>query len=179
MWPKTGAPRVHRRRAHRACQVVRCHLVIDDLGFIVQVDCSDPDLWGAWEPRKNDSLSAYLGLWDASAAAAVEKARTERRSVSSQFVARTGSGFYVCTIDYAPGTSAEGGDLWLVLEAESEVSTRQLFEMAFRLEQRASVSQTALSELNQDRDVRQCLSSTLPHLLAGRRHGYRSDIRGA
>ena len=142
-----------------------CHLVIDDLGFIVQVDCSDPGLWGAWEPKTSDSLSAYLGLWDASAAAAVEKARTERRSVSSQFVARTGSGFYVCTIDYAPGTPAEGGDLWLVLEAESEVSTRQLFEMAFRLEQRASVSQTALSELNQDRDVRQCLSSTLPHLL--------------
>jgi signal transduction histidine kinase len=142
-----------------------CHLLTDERGIIVQADCPDRDLWGAWQPRDSDSLMAFLNLWDPCVAIAVEKARTERRALSGQFVARLGSRFCLCSIDYAPRLSAQRGEVWLAPEMESESSTKRLFEMVFRLEQRASLNQAILSELNQDRDLRGGLASMLPILL--------------
>jgi signal transduction histidine kinase len=108
---------------------------------------------------------ACLSLWNPSAAATLEKARLERRSVTGQFVAETGSGFHLCSVDFAPRPGLGGDELLLVFETESEVSASRLFETVFQSGQRASVVQTILSELNQDRDFRQCLSATIPHLL--------------
>ncbi len=141
-------------------------LGIGERGVIVRVDCADENLRGAWRPRVNDSMQAYLGLWDSSTAAAVERARLEHQPLTGEFVARVGSGLCLCAVDFSPDPHSDRGDLWLSRVAESDVSTRRVFEAALRLQDEASLSLVALSELNQDRELRQGLSSMLPHLLA-------------
>ena len=65
-----------------------CHLVVDERGILVHVDCPDRDLWGTWQPRVGSSLAEYLDAWDSKTAVAVDKARTEHRSLAGDFVAR-------------------------------------------------------------------------------------------
>jgi signal transduction histidine kinase len=142
-----------------------CHLVIDERGIAVKVECPDGEVWGLLRPKVNDSLGTYLCLWNPNVAGAVERARQEHRSVTGEFIARLGPRYCLCTIAYAPIPRTDRGDFWLMPEVKSEPSTKRLFESAFRSEQRAGLVQAILSELNQDRELRQVLSSMLPHLL--------------
>lgn len=141
------------------------HLVVDERGVIVRVDCGDKSLGRIWQPKVDDSVAAYLSLWDARTAALIDRARTERRTLTGEFVARLGSRFCLCTIDYMPDLRTDGGDLRLTRVAESETSSDRVFQMALRLQEQANLGQVVLSELNQDRDLRQGLSSMLPNLL--------------
>lgn len=141
------------------------HLEIDEEGVIVRVDCSDRHLRRFWQAKAGDSVMAYLSQWDTSTAAAVDMARAQGRPLTGEFVARRGPRLCLCTMDYVPDPRTGHGDLRLARDAESEASTRRVFEMAHRLQEHASHSQAVLSELNQDRDLRQGLSSMLPRLL--------------
>lgn len=141
------------------------HLLIDDQGDIADVDCADMHAQRVWRAKRGDSVTAYLSLWDPNTAAAVDMARTERRPLTGEFVARLGLLLYLCTVSYVPDPHTGRGDLWLTPDMESEASTSRVFEMALRLQEHASLSKVVLSELNQDRDLGWGLSNMLPHLL--------------
>ena len=110
-------------------------------------------------------MAAYLSRWDTGTAAAIGAACAARRPLTGTFVARVGARLCLCSVDYTPQTDDGRGRVRLERYAESTVATNHVFAMALRLQEQASVGQTILSELNQDRDLRQGLSNMLPHLL--------------
>ena len=142
------------------------HFHVDGRGVIVGADCTDSELQErAWQVKAGDSVVAFLSLWDPHTAAAVDLARAERRPLTGEFVARLGPRLCLFTMDYVPDAATGHGDLWLARHAESEASTSRVFEMALRLQEHAGLGQVVLSELNQDRDLRQGLSNMLPAFL--------------
>ena len=142
------------------------HLHVDERGVIVGADCTDREFQQrAWQVKAGDSVLAFLSLWDPHTAAAVDMARAERRPLTGEFVARLGSRLCLCTMDYVPDAASGHGDLWLARGVEAVASTSPVFEMALRLQEHAGLSQVVLSELNQDRDLRQGLANMLPYFL--------------
>jgi len=140
-------------------------LEVDERGTIVHADCPDRHVRRLWQVRTGEQLRAYLGRWDQSTASAVETAFAERRHLAGRFFARVGARVWLCTLDYAPLEGARGV-VRLGLCADSGRTPSEVFETALRVQQQAGIGHTILSELNQDRDLRQGLSIMLPNLLA-------------
>ncbi len=140
-------------------------LEVDERGMIVRVQCTDRHVRRLWQAKSGDSVEEYLSQWDPSTAAAVNMACAERRQLKGEFFARVDAHIHLCAIDYTPDGQDGCGVVRLVLCAESSDGTSRVFEAALRQQEQASLSQTILSELNQDRDLRQALSNMLPHLL--------------
>ena len=141
-------------------------LAVDERGVIVRADCPDRHMRRLWQVRTGEPLRAYLGRWDPSSASAVEAAWVERRHLRGRFFARVGARLWLCSLDYSPVAAGPSGVVRLDLCAESGRAPDQVFETALHRQQQAGMGQTILSELNQDRDLRQGLSLMLPHLLA-------------
>ena len=141
-------------------------LTVDERGTIVRADCPDRHMRRLWQVRTGEPLRTYLGRWDPGTASAVEAAAGERRHLSGRFFARVGARVWLCSLDYTPAPDAPSGVVRLDLCAESGRAPSQVFETALRLQQQAGIGQAILSELNQDRDLRQGLSLMLPYLLA-------------
>ena len=140
-------------------------MAVDERGTIVRADCPDRHMRRLWQVRAGDSLRAYLGRWDPATAAAVEAASGEHRHLSGRFFARVGARVWLCLLEYTPNAETSSGVVRLDLCAESGRAPSQVFETALHLQQQAGIGQAILSELNQDRDLRQGLSLMLPHLL--------------
>jgi signal transduction histidine kinase len=145
-----------------------CHLLrleVDERGGITRLECADRHVRRLWQARPWEPLRAYLGRLDPSTAAAVEAAFAERRRLRGRFFARVGTRVWLCALEYLPDTEGPRGVVRVDLVEESGRAPGPVFETALRLQQQAGIGQTVLSELNQDRDLRQGLSITLPHLL--------------
>jgi signal transduction histidine kinase len=140
-------------------------LELDERAVIVRVDGADRHLRRLWQARAGERVNTCLSDWDPSTAAAVEVACAERRPLAGEFFARPGARVSLWTVAYTPNARNGRGVLRLELAAEASAATNRVFETALRVQQQAGVSQTILSELNQDRDLNEALSSMLPHLL--------------
>jgi signal transduction histidine kinase len=140
-------------------------LEVDERGAIVRAECPDRHLRRLWQARAGEPLRAYLSRLDPSTAAAVEAAFTDRRHLAGRFFARVGARVWLCLLEYAPQADRARGVVRLDVCAESERSPGQVFEAALRLQQQAGIGHTILAELNQDRDLRQGLSTAVPYLL--------------
>jgi two-component system NarL family sensor kinase len=140
-------------------------LYVDERGEIERAECADRHVRRLWQARAGEPLRTYLGRWDPSTATSVDAAFTERRHVAGEFFARVGARVWLCAIEYLPDADGPRGVVRLQLHAESSRAPDQVFETALRLQQQAGLGHTILSELNQDRDLQQGLSTMLPHLL--------------
>ena len=140
-------------------------LELDERAVIVRTDGADRHLRRLWQARAGERVRTCLSAWDLSAAAAVDVACAERRPLAGEFFARLGARVSLWTVTYTPNAQDGRGVLRLERVAEASAATDRVFETALRAQQQAGISQTILSELNQDRDLDQALSSMLPHLL--------------
>ena len=166
--PEAGPPADDVPAEEQAPQAGPRHILtmaIDERGTIVRADCPDRHMRRLWQVRAGDALRSYLGRWDPGTAAAVEAACGEHRHISGRFFARVGARVWLCLLEYTPDPDASSGVVRLDLCAESGRAPSQVFETALHLQQQAGIGQAILSELNQDRDLRQGLSLMLPHLL--------------
>lgn len=140
-------------------------LDVDERGEITRAECPDRRVRRLWQARAGEPLHDFLGRWDPSTAVSVDAAFAERRHLAGEFFARVGARVWLCALDYRPGVRGAKSSLLLSLQAESGRTPNHVFETALRLQRQAGIGQTILSALNQDQDLRQGLSTTLPHLL--------------
>jgi signal transduction histidine kinase len=140
-------------------------LQVDERGLVVSVEGADRRARRLWQVKAGDSVVDCLGRWDHSTGLAVANACAEHRPLTGEFLARAGVHLYLCSLDFLPDETHGGGTLHVVRSAESIAPTSRLFELAYRLQGQAGIGQTILSELNQDRDLRERLARVLPHLL--------------